>query len=162
MYMLYPLPNPTLAENPLETMSRWQQSWLDNGLGFVGYWQAWLQDAQTLQSVLLGEYVGWCERFAPFSLPLGVADPFLQVEPVATLPEAAEVISAVDDLTRIQGIGKVLQERLNAAGIRCFQQIVDWDANDIAQVEEEVLGSRFSGRVERDQWQLQAEALLQG
>jgi hypothetical protein len=162
MYMLYPLPTPALSDDPLEAMNRLQQNWLDNGLGLLGYWQAWLQDAQTLQGVLFSEYVAWCGRFAPFSLPLGASESDALVEPVVTASAVADNSSEADDLTRIQGVGKVLQERLNAAGIRCFQQIVEWDANEITRIEEEVLGSRFSGRVERDEWQSQAEALLRG
>jgi len=58
-----------------------------------------------------------------------------------------------DDLTRIKGIGQVLQTKLNALGIVTFQQIADFTPADIERVNEEL---DFPGRIERERWVEQA------
>lgn len=60
-----------------------------------------------------------------------------------------------DDLTRIKGIGPVLQVKLNNLGIVTFKQIADFTAADIDRVNNEL---DFSGRIERDNWVEQAKA----
>jgi large subunit ribosomal protein L19 len=62
-----------------------------------------------------------------------------------------------DDLTRIDGVGEVLVEKLHKLGIIQFQQIADFSDEDIARVDE-VLD--FKGRIEREDWIGQARSLI--
>ncbi len=82
---------------------------------------------------------------APASKPDAILDaPGLNAEP--------------DDLTRIKGIGQVLQGKLNALGIVSFQQIADFTPGDIARVNDEL---DFPGRIERERWVEQARSLAE-
>lgn len=62
-----------------------------------------------------------------------------------------------DDLQQINGIGPALAGKLNAAGICGFRQLATLSAADIARIETEVI--HFSGRIGRDDWVSQAQAL---
>ena len=62
-----------------------------------------------------------------------------------------------DDLTRIKGIGSVLNGKLNRLGITTLRQIADFDDADIERINKEL---DFPGRIEREQWVEQAKALL--
>ncbi len=64
-----------------------------------------------------------------------------------------------DDLKLISGVGPVLEEKLNATGIRTFAQIAAFTAEDIAKIDEHL---NFKGRVERDGWVEQAGKLAAG
>ena len=61
-----------------------------------------------------------------------------------------------DDLKLIKGVGKVLEGKLNDAGIYHFWQVA---ALDPAQVEELENDMSFPGRVTRDDWIAQAKEL---
>lgn len=156
----------TIQQHWLQTGAHLQRNWFDNTRGVFNYYQTLAQDVQKFQGVLFGQYVdmfkGWFD--APAA---AVVTP--QKEAAPDSPEAAQGAVAeapvllgwvVDDFTRIQGIGKVLQQRLYEEGIVSYLQIASWDEKEIARIENEVLGSRFAGRVFRDQWQAQAEALM--
>ena len=60
-----------------------------------------------------------------------------------------------DDLTRIKGIGKVLEARLNKMGIYHFAQIAAWSPAEAAWIDKHM---SFPGRVEREAWVKQAKA----
>ena len=62
-----------------------------------------------------------------------------------------------DDLTRIDGVGEVLVEKLHKLGITKFDQIAGFSDEDIAKVDD-VLD--FKGRIEREDWIGQARALI--
>jgi len=62
-----------------------------------------------------------------------------------------------NDLTKIKGIKGVLNTRLNAYGIRTFEQIATWTDSDIETFSELLA---FKDRAKRDQWVQQAQALL--
>ena len=62
-----------------------------------------------------------------------------------------------DDLTRIKGIGRKMQERLNALGITSFRQLATLTPEEIARIDAAI---EFPGRVERERWVEQAKALL--
>jgi NADH-quinone oxidoreductase subunit E len=64
-----------------------------------------------------------------------------------------------DDLKLITGVGPVLEGKLNAVGITTWAQVAKLTAEQIEAVEGE-LG--FRGRVTRDRWIEQAEALAAG
>jgi len=71
----------------------------------------------------------------------------------------APVGVAADDLKLISGVGPVLERNMNAVGITTWAQVAKLTPEQIAAVEGE-LG--FKGRVTRDRWLEQADALATG
>lgn len=63
-----------------------------------------------------------------------------------------------DDLTIISGIGGWIKEKLNALDIYTFRQISNFTREDIVAVTEAI--EYFPGRIERDEWILQARELV--
>ena len=86
-----------------------------------------------------------------------------EVNPVAEKGGATPLFKAPDgvpdDLKLISGVGPVLEGRLNALGITQWSQVAKLSAEDIAKVEDSL---SFKGRVARDNWLQQAEALAKG
>ena len=74
-----------------------------------------------------------------------------------SLAATAEGLTA-DDLTRIKGIKTVLNAQLHAHGIFSYQQIAQWDAEDMLAFGELLA---FKNRMVKDGWQEQARALHQ-
>jgi predicted flap endonuclease-1-like 5' DNA nuclease len=68
--------------------------------------------------------------------------------------------SEKDDLKSIKGIGPFIEEKLNALGIFTFEQV----SKMTAKIEEEVniAIEFFPGRVKRDEWAKQGQAVAQG
>lgn len=64
---------------------------------------------------------------------------------------------AADDLTKIKGIGQVLQGKLNQLGITTFKQIAEFTPADMERVNA-VLD--FPGRIERERWVEQARGFV--
>lgn len=65
-----------------------------------------------------------------------------------------------DDLKQIKGVGPKLEGLLNGLGIYHFAQIAGWSADEVAWVDENIIG--FKGRVTRDNWVEQANTLAEG
>ena len=63
-----------------------------------------------------------------------------------------------DDLTNISGIGKWINVKLNALAIFTYKQISKFTEDDIDEVTEAI--EYFPGRIERDEWIIQAEELV--
>ena len=108
---------------------------------------------------MLAQYFDWVKGWTGAGAgPAASVKPAVEAtaEPVAPLT----AIPQEDDLTRIQGVGKVVQHRLNKVGVFSFQQIAAWTDTEVAYIENNVLGSRFSGRVRRERWQAQARELM--
>lgn len=82
-------------------------------------------------------------------------DPSVGVKPAGL--EAARD-GKPDDLKIIEGIGPVLEKRLNAWGIFHFDQISEWGAEEVAFVDANV--PRFKGRCSRDKWVEQAKIIV--
>jgi branched-chain amino acid transport system ATP-binding protein len=80
-------------------------------------------------------------------------------------PETGKIANALasprggqpDKLTRIKGIGPVIERKLNEHGIFHFDQIAAWKKADVKMVETYLA---FPGRIERDGWIGQAKALM--
>ncbi|UXN60443.1 helix-hairpin-helix domain-containing protein [Phyllobacterium zundukense] len=72
-----------------------------------------------------------------------------------TVATASEI--ATDDLKRISGIGPKLEQVLNAMGIRTYDQIAAWTADDLAKVDDQL---KLGGRISRDDWLGQANVLV--
>ena len=66
--------------------------------------------------------------------------------------------SKVDDLTEINGVGPKLEEKLNDFGIYTFEQIANWNEDNIAEFDELL---SFKGRIERDDWVGLAKELVE-
>jgi predicted flap endonuclease-1-like 5' DNA nuclease len=63
-----------------------------------------------------------------------------------------------DDLTIISGIGGWIEEKLNALDIYTFRQISNFTEEDVHIVTDAI--EYFPGRIERDEWILQAQELV--
>ncbi|WP_423909301.1 50S ribosomal protein L21 [Candidatus Spongiihabitans sp.] len=61
-----------------------------------------------------------------------------------------------DDLTRIKGIGSVIEKKLLAMKITTFKQIAEFDQAKIDQINEQL---SLKGRIEREKWVQQANKL---
>jgi predicted flap endonuclease-1-like 5' DNA nuclease len=67
-------------------------------------------------------------------------------------------VDSKEDLTKINGIGPYIEQRLNEIGIYNYEQISRFKEEDIRVLTD--LIDFFPGRIERDNWIGQAEALL--
>ena len=65
-----------------------------------------------------------------------------------------------DDLKKIKGVGPKLEKVCNGIGVYHFDQIANWTADEVAWVDENLIG--FKGRVSRDNWVEQARLLASG
>lgn len=89
--------------------------------------------------------------------PLGTDDEAgPDIAPVA----APAATTALDDLTRIKGLGPKLAALLGEFGITTYAQIAAWEPADIERIDARL--GRFSGRITRDQWVEQAQLLSAG
>ena len=77
-----------------------------------------------------------------------------------TRAEAAAASGAVDDLTRLKGVGPKLSAILQVLGVNRYDQIANWSDDDIARIDPQ-LGA-FQGRIVRDDWVEQARLLAAG
>jgi predicted flap endonuclease-1-like 5' DNA nuclease len=62
-----------------------------------------------------------------------------------------------DDLQQIKGIGPKIADQLNELGVLRLQQIAEWTPENVAWVNEHL---KFKGRIEREEWIPQAQALI--
>jgi large subunit ribosomal protein L21 len=62
-----------------------------------------------------------------------------------------------DNLTEINGIGPVIEEKLKDLGITTFAQIAELDQARTDEINEQL---SFKGRIEREQWVEQAQKLI--
>ncbi|MEO0390778.1 MAG: endonuclease [Pseudomonadota bacterium] len=65
-----------------------------------------------------------------------------------------------DDLKMIKGVGPKLEGLLHSLGFYHFDQIANWQAAEVAWVDQNLQG--FKGRVSRDNWVAQAKLLAAG
>ena len=81
------------------------------------------------------------------------------VAPTAEVAPVAEAVApaSADKLTDINGIGPVIEGKLQAMGITTFQQVADFTAADVERIDAEL---NFKGRIEREEWISQAKALV--
>lgn len=75
-----------------------------------------------------------------------------------TKPEALEGPRGgkADDLKKIKGVGKVIEDKLHKLGIYHFDQVAKWGREEVAWVDG-VLS--FKGRIDREDWIAQAKVL---
>ena len=89
-----------------------------------------------------------------------VADAANESSGVSSKPAAAPEGTTPDDLTRINGIGKVLANGLAENGITTFAQIAAWGPEEIHWADYDL--AKFKGRCTRDDWVGQAKELTKG
>lgn len=65
----------------------------------------------------------------------------------------------VDDLKTISGVGPGIEEKLNGFGIYTFEQIANWNQENVDTFDELL---SFKGRIDRDNWIDQAKELNAG
>lgn len=80
-------------------------------------------------------------------------------EAEAAAPLFATPEGEADDLTKISGVGPVLQTKLHELGVTKFEQIAKFSKEDIERVDDRL---SFKGRIERDDWLKQAAELAKG
>src|SRR5688572_2187484 len=81
---------------------------------------------------------------------------------VESLPDAPDVTpstEAPDDLSLINGISPALKKKLEAEGVTSLQQVAEWTADRVAELDEKL---KLRGRVGREEWMEQARDLLAG
>ncbi len=104
------------------------------------------------------EYVEVTEEAAVEAAPAVQEAPVAKEEPaVAEAAAPAEAPSGEDKLTDINGIGPVIEGKLNAMGVTTFKQIAEFSAEDVERIDGEL---NFKGRIEREEWISQAKAKL--
>jgi predicted flap endonuclease-1-like 5' DNA nuclease len=64
----------------------------------------------------------------------------------------------VDDLKLLSGVGPVLVEKLNSAGVYRFEQIANWTEANVRAFDELL---SLKGRIGKDGWVAQAKGLLE-
>jgi len=101
------------------------------------------------------------ERVAEAAIaPKALAEPTLALEPEPVVAEVAPATaSAVDDLTRMTGIGPKLSAALAELGVTRFAQIAAWTTADLAAMDTEL---SLKGRAMREAWVAQATRLAKG
>jgi large subunit ribosomal protein L21 len=62
-----------------------------------------------------------------------------------------------DNLTEINGIGPVIEEKLRGLGVTTFEQIAELDQARIDEINQQL---SFKGRIEREEWVEQARKLI--
>lgn len=80
-------------------------------------------------------------------------------EAAAAKAEAANAPQVVDDVSLISGVGDVLAEKLAGEGVTSLTKIAKWKKADIADYDEKL---SLGGRIEREEWVVQAKELLEG
>jgi NADH-quinone oxidoreductase subunit E len=92
-------------------------------------------------------------KAAPAVKPAAVAAPVLADK---NRPAGIAKPSTVDDLKLISGVGPKIEATLQSLGIFTFTQVAAWKKAEREWVDGYL---KFSGRIERDDWQKQAKAL---
>ena len=89
------------------------------------------------------------------------ATPEQKADAVGTRPPGLEAArdSKADNLQRVKGIGPVNERNLNALGVFHFDQIAGWSRDQIRWVGAYL---SFPGRIDREQWVVQADNLARG
>lgn len=132
-----------------------QQSEIGNRLSFSGRIEReeWVEQAKILAS---GGKTEFADRVDQGEVPSSSGS--VPSEKIGVRPSSeAQPVSGGDDLTLIDGIGSALEKKLNAIGVYTFAQISQWNKDHQIWIGNEI---GFSGRPERENWVMDAKALL--
>jgi predicted flap endonuclease-1-like 5' DNA nuclease len=77
-----------------------------------------------------------------------------------TKPKAAPKPIIPDNLELLKGVGPKLNALLKSLGVTSFEQVANWTAPDIAEIDSKL--GNFAGRIGRDNWIDQAKLLTKG
>ena len=91
------------------------------------------------------------------SVPAGTAKPVSGDD--ATRPAAMDEPTDKDNLRLLSGIGPKIEGILHSIGVYKFEQIAGWTESERAWVDGFL---KFKGRIERENWIGQADALARG
>lgn len=98
----------------------------------------------------------------PVAAPVQVMAAPVMMQSPAVVAKPAGLTGArggkADDLKIIKGIGPKLEVLCHALGFYHFDQVAQWTAGELAWVDDNLEG--FKGRVTRDRWQPQAQAIV--
>ena len=114
-----------------------------------------LQLAQTGQERLAAEAEAWRTRCETLERELALLRPAGGAPPAGS--PAAATRAAADDLTKIRGIGQVMQRRLGELGIMSFRQLAELTPAEVQRINGAI---EFPGRIERERWVEQARRFL--
>ena len=78
----------------------------------------------------------------------------------AAKPKVAPKVVIPDNLELLKGVGPKLNTLLKTLGVTSFEQVANWAAADIADIDAK-LGT-FAGRISRDNWIDQSKLLVAG
>ena len=92
-------------------------------------------------------------------LEIAVAAPAELMPEDFVKPAGIDKPATPDDLKLISGVGPKIEKTLNTLGIWTFGQIAAWTPNEVAWVDDYL---QFKGRIGRDDWIAQADALSVG
>ncbi|MDA7946801.1 MAG: hypothetical protein MPJ78_04930 [Hyphomicrobiaceae bacterium] len=110
--------------------------------------------AMLLLGIIFG-YIAAGRRSGPTkAAPEPVSKP-----PAKPAPAKKTAAKKKDDLKKISGVGPALEKKLHGLGVTTYQQIADWKAADIKEVDEKL---NFKGRIQREGWVKQAKILASG
>ena len=108
-------------------------------LGFKGNYDAWLLDARLRHESKYGNGKFVVIEGAKYDSKHGF---YFEKKP-----------AEIDDLKKISGVANVLEKALHKHGVYRFQQIAQWSDHQASEFGDDLA---FPGRVQRDQWILQA------
>jgi predicted flap endonuclease-1-like 5' DNA nuclease len=97
----------------------------------------------------------WMNRWAQAATPGAHAAPTRKVSHLSLVPKAAAP-AAVDDLTRLFGVGPKLAAALAERGVTAFAQIAAWTEAELSEIDAAL---NLRGRALRDDWVGQAKGL---
>ena len=103
-------------------------------------------------------YGTWANRLSP---PIAAQDAMAAAATSAGARHAtrkAKRHRKRDDLTKIKGVGPTIAKKLQRMGIKSFEQIAGWDLADVAVIDQRL---SFKGRIEHENWVVQARKLAQ-
>lgn len=135
--------------------------WFFSRWYYRGKYQQAVDDCQIEKQKLKKTYEEKIEKIKSSTVPVPVAAAVTDSKQgvnFARVGKADE--SQKDDLKKISGVGKFIEEKLNKIGIYTYAQISNFTLEDIQTVTD--LIEFFPGRIERDNWVGQAKILKEG
>ncbi len=94
------------------------------------------------------------------AVPAPKAEPKVKATPKPAVKKAAPKPKIPDNLELLKGVGPKLNALLKSLGVTTFEQVANWKAADIADIDSKL--GNFAGRIGRDNWVDQAKLLVKG
>ena len=123
------------------------------------------RESQSLSKKIIGlkEELSKCQKLSKKTLPIATGDKVLErVKSKSSTIDFDRIgianVGEKDNLQVIKGIGKYIEEKLNALGIYKYKQIANFTSEDEGLVNKAI--EFFPGRVKRDDWKGQANTFI--